>query len=145
MDLDLAVRNGTLVDGTGAPARRVDVGIRGDRIVAIGEVPKAQRDIDARDRIVAPGLIDIQSPSGFTLLADGNAESHVRQGITTEIVGEGGSPGQLTKKILDQDPRYAEWLGALGLGLDWRGFDGWFARLEERGTSVNVGAFASVD
>jgi N-acyl-D-aspartate/D-glutamate deacylase len=69
----------------------------------------------------------------------------VRQGITTELVGEGGSPGQLTPKILAQDPRYGEWLAALGLTLDWSGFDGWFARLEERGTSVNVGAFASVD
>jgi dihydroorotase/N-acyl-D-amino-acid deacylase len=145
MQLDLLIRGGTVVDGTGAPSRRADVGIRGDRIVSVGPASRAHRIIDARDHIVAPGFIDIQSQSVFTLLADGNAESHVRQGITTEIVGEGGSPGQLTKKILEQDPRYGEWLAALGLTLDWDGFDGWFRRLEERGTSVNVGAFASVD
>ena len=145
MDLDLVIRGGDLVDGTGAPARRADVGVRGDRVVAVGDLPSGHRVIDARGKIVAPGFIDIQSQSVFTLLADGNGESHVRQGITTEIVGEGGSPGQLTPKILAQDPRYAEWLAALGLSLDWRGFDGWFAKLEERGTSVNVGAFASVD
>lgn len=145
-DLDLVIRGGDLVDGTGAPARRADVGIRGDRIVAIGgDLSPARRAIDARGKIVAPGFIDIQSQSVFTLLADGNAESHVRQGITTEIVGEGGSPGQLTAKIIEQDPRYGEWLASLGLALDWRGFDGWFGKLEERGTSVNVGAFASVD
>lgn len=146
MDLDLVIRGGELVDGSGAPARRADIGIRGDRIVAVGEVtPSARRTIDARGKVVAPGFIDVQSQSVFTLLADGNAESHIRQGITTEIVGEGGSPGQLTRKIIEQDPRYGEWLSSLGLALDWRGFDGWFARLEERGTSVNVGAFASVD
>lgn len=144
-DLDLVIRGGDLVDGTGAPARRADVGVRGDRIVALGDLRSAHRVIDARGKVVTPGFIDIQSQSVFTLLADGNGESHVRQGITTEIVGEGGSPGQLTPKILAQDPRYAEWLSALGLSLDWRGFDGWFAKLEERGTSVNVGAFASVD
>jgi N-acyl-D-amino-acid deacylase len=148
MDLDLVLRGGHLVDGTGAPGRRADVGIAGDRIVAVGDfagVATARRIIDVRDKVVAPGFIDIQSQSVFTLLADGNGESHVRQGITTEIVGEGGSPGQLTPKILAQDPRYAEWLAALGLTLDWTGFEGWFAKLEARGTSVNVGAFASVD
>jgi dihydroorotase/N-acyl-D-amino-acid deacylase len=145
MDLDLVLRGGDLVDGTGAPARRADVGVSGDRVVAIGDLSSARRIIDARGKVVAPGFIDIQSQSVFTLLADGNGESHVRQGITTEIVGEGGSPGQLTAKIIAQDPRYGEWLAALGLELDWRGFDGWFAKLEERGTSVNVGAFASVD
>lgn len=145
MDLDIVIRGGSVVDGTGAPARRADVGIRGDRIVVVGDVPSARRVIDARDKIVAPGFIDIQSQSVFTLLADGNGESHIRQGITTEIVGEGGSPGQLTPKILEQDPRYAEWLASLGLTLDWTGFDGWFAKLEERGTSINAGAFASVD
>jgi N-acyl-D-aspartate/D-glutamate deacylase len=146
-ELDLLLRGGDLVDGTGSPARRADVGILGDRVVAIGalEGRSARRVLDARDRVVAPGFIDVQSQSVFTLLADGRGQSHVRQGITTEIVGEGGSPGQLTPKILAQDPRYGEWLSALGLSLDWRGFDGWFGRLEERGTSVNVGAFASVD
>lgn len=145
--MDLVIRGGRLVDGTGSPPRRADVGVRGDRIVAVGdlEASTAHRIIDARDRVVTPGFIDIQSQSVLTLLADGRAESHVRQGVTTEIVGEGGSPGQLTPKILAQDPRYREWLAALGLELDWTGFDGWFARLAERGTSVNVGAFASVD
>ncbi|MBX3191059.1 MAG: D-aminoacylase [Labilithrix sp.] len=144
-ELDLVIRGGELLDGTGAPSRRVDVGVAGDRIVAIGDLGRAKRIVDARDRVVAPGFIDVQSQSVLTLLADGDAQSHVRQGITTEIVGEGGSPGQLTPKILAQDSRWPEWLGALGLELDWSGFDGWFARLERQGTSVNVGAFASID
>ncbi len=145
--LDLVVRGGDVLDGSGAPARRADVGVQGDRVVAIGDLgsTRASRHVDARDRIVAPGFIDVQSQSNLTLLADGLAQSHVRQGITTEIVGEGGSPGQLTPRILEQDARYVEWLDALGLRLDWSGLRGYFERLEASGTSVNVGAFASVD
>lgn len=146
-ELDLVIRRGSLVDGTGEPARAVDVGVRGDRIVAIGDLgaSPATRVIDARDKIVAPGFVDVQSQSVLTLLADGNSESHVRQGITTEIVGEGGAPGQITAKILAQDARYPEWLAALGLELDWKGFAGWFERLERQGISVNAGSFTSID
>jgi N-acyl-D-aspartate/D-glutamate deacylase len=146
-ELDLLVRGGEVFDGTGAPSVLADVAIRGDRVVGVGDFSRASaaRVIDARGRFVTPGFVDVQSQSSFTLLADGRGESHVRQGITTEIVGEGGSPGQLTPKILAQDPRYVEWLSALGLELDWKGFRGYFERLERAGTSVNVGALASVD
>ena len=143
--IDLAVRGGALIDGTGEDAREVDVGIDGDSIVALGSVPEARRVIDARGKVVAPGFIDVQSQSVLTLLADGRGQSHLRQGITTEIVGEGGSPGQLTKKILAEDARWGQWLAQLDVKLDWEGFTGWFARLERQGISPNVGAFASVD
>jgi N-acyl-D-aspartate/D-glutamate deacylase len=146
-DFDLLVRGGELLDGTGAPAVRADLGIVGDRIAAIGDLTQRRgaREIDARRKIVAPGFVDVQSQSNLTLLADGNGESHIRQGITTEFIGEGGSPGQMTEKILDQDPRFREWLGSLDLRLDWRGLRGWFERLERSGTSVNVGVLASMD
>src|SRR5688572_16472485 len=108
-EIDLAIRGGALYDGTGEPAREVDIGITADRIVAIGSIPNATRTIDARGKVVAPGFIDVQSQSVLTLLADGRGQSHLRQGITTEIVGEGGSPGQLTPKILEQDARWPEW------------------------------------
>src|SRR5689334_14975489 len=87
---DLVIRNGDVVDGTGAPARRADVAIVKDRIVAIGNVyDPAKRTIDASGKVVAPGFIDVQGQSGTTLLTDGNGESHIRQGITTEVIGEG--------------------------------------------------------
>jgi hypothetical protein len=83
---DLVIRNGDVIDGTGAPARHADVAITGDRIVAIGTVTAgASRTIDATGRVVAPGFIDVQGQSGTSLLTDGNGESHIRQGITTEI------------------------------------------------------------
>jgi len=70
---DLVIRNGDLVDGTGAPARRADVAIKGDRVVAVGTVSgSARRTIDASGRVVAPGFIDVQGQSGTSLLTDGN-------------------------------------------------------------------------
>jgi N-acyl-D-amino-acid deacylase len=145
--LDLVVRGGELLDGTGAPAERRDVGVLADRIVAIGDLSgrPAVRAVDASGAVVAPGFIDIQSQSIFTLLADGAGESHVRQGVTTELIGEGGSPGLLTPGILEQDSRYQGWLDALGLTLDWSGFEGYLRHVERRGIAVNLGAFASVD
>src|ERR1700737_557824 len=79
---------GDTLGGTGAPPRGGDGAIKGDRVVAIGTVEGSGRnEIDATGRVVAPGFIDVQGQSGVTLLADGNGESHIRQGITTAIIG----------------------------------------------------------
>jgi N-acyl-D-aspartate/D-glutamate deacylase len=136
--LDLIVRGGEVLDGTGQPSQRVDVGIAGDRIVRIGDLSSEQagRVIDATGLMVAPGFIDVQGQSGTTLLADGNGESHLRQGITTEIIGEGGSPAFWTKGSDD-----GESLAPFGLTIDWTGFTGYFDKLRERGTTINLGTF----
>ena len=136
--LDMIVRGGQVLDGTGQPPQRVDVGIIGDRIVRIGDLSseRAGQVIDATGLIVAPGFIDVQGQSGTTLLADGNGESHLRQGITTEIIGEGGSPAFWTAGADD-----GESLAPFGLAFDWKGFNGYFDRLRERGTTINVGTF----
>src|SRR5206468_5526546 len=100
---DLVIRNGDLVDGTGAGPRRADVAIKDDRIAAIGVVAdRGREEIDATGRVVSPGFIDVQGQSGTTLLVDGNGESHIRQGITTEIVGEGGTPALWTPQTKDE-------------------------------------------
>jgi N-acyl-D-amino-acid deacylase len=124
--------------GDGAPVRRADVGIIGDRIAAVGDLSSAQggRVIDATGLVVAPGFIDVQGQSGTTLLADGNGESHLRQGITTEIIGEGGSPAFWTR-----DTAEAELLARFGVAFDWTGFGGYFERLRQRGTTINLGTF----
>jgi N-acyl-D-aspartate/D-glutamate deacylase len=135
---DLIVRGGSVIDGGGTPAVPADVGISGDRITAIGDLSAetAGRVIDAAGLVVAPGFIDVQGQSGTTLLADGNAESHLRQGITTEIIGEGGSPAFWTAGGDE-----GESLKPFGVAFDWTGFEGYFTKLKERGTTVNLGTF----
>src|SRR5947209_8578193 len=90
---DLVIRNGKIVDGSGNPWFHGDVAIRAERIVALGRVPagKAQREIDARGLVVAPGFIDMHSHSDYLLFEDGDAPSKIRQGVTTEVLGEGQS------------------------------------------------------
>jgi len=133
---DVIVRGGDVIAGDGTPAVRVDVGINGDRITTVGDLSGAQGGhiIDATGLIVAPGFIDVQGQSGTTLMADGNGESHLRQGITTEIIGEGSSPAFWTKDTADTDL-----LTAFGIPYDWTGFNGYFERLRELGTTINVG------
>ena len=127
-----------MVPGNNAAPTREDVGINGDRIVAVGDLSAAPagRVIDATGLMVAPGFIDVQGQSGTTLLADGNGESHLRQGITTEIIGEGASPAFWTKDTADADA-----LAPFGIEFDWTGFKGYFERLRQRGTTINVGTF----
>src|SRR5262249_21678523 len=98
---DLVLRNGRIVDGTGNPWFVGDVAIRGDKIVAVGRVPPApaKREIDARGLIVAPGFIDMHSHSDYVLLEDGLAQSKIRQGVTTEVLGEGNSAGPYLGKV----------------------------------------------
>lgn len=135
-EFDLVIRGGEMLDGTGAVARRADVGIKGDRITAIGDLTdrRAGQVIDATGKMVTPGFIDTQGQSGVTLLVDGNGESHIRQGITSEIIGEGGSPAFWTAASEDSQA-----LQRFGLQFDWSSFDGYFQKLEDRGTSINVG------
>jgi N-acyl-D-aspartate/D-glutamate deacylase len=135
-DFDLLVRGGQILDGTGAAARRADVGVTGDRIAAVGDLSArtAGLVIDATNSMVAPGFIDVQGQSGTTLVADGNGESHLRQGITTEIIGEGGSPAFW--KAADAE---GESLKPFGISADWTGMAGYFERLRQRGIAINLG------
>jgi N-acyl-D-amino-acid deacylase len=89
---DLAIRNGFIVDGTGAPGREADVLVNDGRIVAVesGSTRTARRVIDAHGQVVAPGFIDIHTHSDFTLPLNPRAESKIRQGVTTEVVGNCG-------------------------------------------------------
>lgn len=135
-EFDLLVTGGELVDGSGAPARRADVGIDGDRIVEVGDLAgrRAARTVDATGRIVAPGFIDVQGQSGTTLLADGRGESHLRQGITTEIIGEAGTPAFWTAETAE-----SESLAPFGVSFDWSGLTQYGERLKQRGIAINLG------
>ncbi len=137
---DLVIANGRIVDGTGAPWFRGDIGIRGDRIAAIGKLggAEARHRIDAHGMVVAPGFIDLLGQSELLLLVDGRAESKVRQGITTEITGEGSSVAPV---VADDVREMKPWLDRYHLRIDWHDFDGYFARLEAARPAINLGTF----
>lgn len=136
-EFDLIVRNGSVVDGTGAPPRAADVGIVGDRITEVGDLSSrgARTEIDATGFVVAPGFIDTQGQSGRALLLDGAAESHLRQGITSEIIGEASSPAFWRADVGDLDI-----LRARGIAFDWGGLAGFLQKLETGGIALNVGS-----
>src|SRR5687767_7194529 len=92
------IRGGTVYDGSGGPARRADVALRGERIVEVGDLSKTQGAtvVDATGMAVAPGFVNMLSWSTESLLVDGRSQGEVRQGVTTQVFGEGWSMGPLT-------------------------------------------------
>jgi N-acyl-D-aspartate/D-glutamate deacylase len=138
---DLVLRNGKIVDGTGNPWYHGDVAVRGDRIVAVGRVPAApaRRTLDVKGLVLAPGFIDIHSHSDDLLLEDGQAQSKVRQGVTTEVLGEGRSvapyKGKLTPRRVSFGTR----------NYTWDSLQGYFDALKKEGTSVNVASYVGLD
>jgi N-acyl-D-amino-acid deacylase len=120
-ELDLIIRGGRIVDGTGNPSFDGDLGIRDGRLVALGRVSgPAARTIDATNRVVAPGFIDIHNHSDTTLLADADGQSMLRQGVTSMIFGEGGSAAPSSR---------------------WPRFTAYFDELRRHGLSANVGSY----
>src|SRR5438094_3637996 len=101
-EYDLVIRGGRISDGTGNPWFEADVAVRADRIALIGQVRQgtSRREIQAKGLIVAPGFIDMHSHSDWVLLEDGNAQSKIRQGVTTEVIGEGFSAGPWKGKLM---------------------------------------------
>ena len=137
---DLLIRGGDVLDGSGSPAFRADVGIEGTRIVAIGDLSAASANetLDATGLLVAPGLIDMHSHSDFTLPVNPRAESKIRQGITTEVIGNCGfSPAPISPATKHQLLEYTAFLDP-GLAWDWTSFGDYLDRLEQNRVAVNV-------
>jgi N-acyl-D-amino-acid deacylase len=147
---DVVIENGRIVDGTGNPWTYGDVGIRGDRIVAVTQPgalrsASAKQRVDAKGHIVAPGFIDIQAHSWDELLwRDGRVLSKVTQGVTSEILGEATTPApsndriDALQEIGEMPPERA------ALQRSFRGEHGFRAWLDAMGrhkNSVNVGSY----
>ena len=136
--LDLLLVGGRIIDGTGAPPFDADVGIRDGRIVALERLPdaSAHRTIDVGGRIVAPGFIDIHGHTDLGIFVDNRADSKIRQGVTTEVVGQDGSsvmPVDDRMRSARRD-RYRERYGVDVDPADWEDL---FAALESRGMLAN--------
>jgi N-acyl-D-aspartate/D-glutamate deacylase len=137
---DVLIRGGTVYDGTGAEGRRVDVAIRGDRIAGVGDFGgvSAATVIDASGLAVAPGFINMLSWATESLLVDGRSQGDIRQGVTTEIFGEGSSMGPLTD---DMKKRMVEQMGDLKYDITWTTLSEYLRELERKGISPNVASF----
>jgi N-acyl-D-amino-acid deacylase len=135
VDYDLVIRGGTVFDGSGSPGVIGDVGINGDRIVAVGEINgTGARTIDATGLYVTPGFIDMHSHSEtYRLLNGGHGPSFAYQGFTTEIYGETESMGPIGGLQLNELPD--ELLGK------WESFGGFLDYMEEVGISINVASY----
>ncbi|MBE3071341.1 MAG: D-aminoacylase [Acidobacteria bacterium] len=128
---DVIIANGRIVDGTGAPWFRGDVGITGDRIQAIGDLRNqtARQRIDAANLIVAPGFIDMLGQSEFNVLVDNRAASKITQGITTEVTGEGSAIAPVNDRMVSETaPQFKHY----GVVADFRSLTDYLKRLDER-------------
>ena len=139
-DYDILIRGGMVYDGTGGPGRRVDVGIKGDRIAAVGDLSAAAATstTDAGGLAVAPGFVNMLSWSVDSLIADGRSQGELRQGITTQIFGEGSSMGPFTPEM---KARAEAQMGDIKYHIDWTTLSEGLRGLERRGVSQNVASF----
>ena len=134
---DIVITHGRIVDGTGSPWYSGDIGIRGGKIAAIGNLARSARTrtIDAHGQVVAPGFIDMLGQSELTILVDPRLPSKIYQGITTEITGEGESVAPVNDAIRRSGKKQSD---LLGIEPDWQTFRQYFARLEKQGIGINV-------
>ena len=137
---DVIIKGGTVYDGTGAEGRVTDIAIRGDRIAGIGDLANAtaKTTIDARGLAVAPGFINMLSWSTESLIQDGRSQSEIRQGVTTEIMGEGNSMGPLNDRM---KARYVREQRDIKYDIKWNTLAEYLRYLGKRGVSCNVASF----
>ena len=133
---DLVITGGSVIDGDGTPPIAADVGIREGRIASIGNLSAAQsgRRIDASGLTVTPGFIDMHNHSDFTLLVDPKAESMIRQGVTTMVLGESRSAGPVK-------PNAGDTARDDGVTVDWTTLGGYFERLERQHIATNIASY----
>ena len=142
MVYDIILRNGIIVDGSGAPPFRGDIGIVGDTIAHVGDLSgeKASETIDIKGLYVAPGFIDIHNHSDMTIFEVPTADNYVMQGVTTIVNGNCGlSSAPLTENNKELVIRLSRWMeNPERISINWRSFEDYMKAVEALGSSVNV-------
>jgi N-acyl-D-amino-acid deacylase len=140
---DVVIANGKIVDGSGNPWSYGNVAIENGRIARIGKFDPTlgKRVIDAKGMVVSPGFIDLHTHTDVSVLADGNAESKVRQGVTLDVIGESQTVAPLKGGVLEEYREEAK--RRSGVDVDWTTLDGYFRRLGKSGTSINIASSVS--
>jgi N-acyl-D-amino-acid deacylase len=139
-DFNVIIRSGTVYDGTGGEPKQADVAIRGDRIAGIGDFKsaRAKNVIDAKGLAVAPGFINMLSWSTESLIQDGRSQSEIREGVTTEIMGEGESMGPVNDRVREH---MLQTQADIKYDIKWNTLAEYLQYLEKRGVSCNVASF----
>lgn len=140
-EYDVVLRGGIVYDGTGAPPRRADVAIRGDRVAAVGDLSGARAEtvLQVEGLAVAPGFINAHSWATGTLLRDGRSLSDLKQGVTTEVFGEGVTMGPLNDVLKRRlETEYDLDFPPPGYPISWRTLHEYLAHMEEKGITPNV-------
>jgi N-acyl-D-amino-acid deacylase len=137
---DVIIKNGTVYDGLDGEGQHVDLAIKGDRIAGLGDLKNAKGKtvIDATGLAVAPGFINMLSWSTESLIQDGKSQSEIRQGVTTEIMGEGESMGPVNDRVREHMLRSQ---ADIKYDISWNTLAEYLQYLEKRGVSCNVGSF----
>jgi len=138
--LDLKIAGAQVFDGTEAPGARTDVGVRDEHIVAVGDLSRehAGRSLNASGKALAPGFIDMHSHSDWRLWENRRAESKIRQGVTTEVVGNCGfSPAPVTPEFIDDLRGFALHVPT-GMDFGWRSFGDYLDAFDAEGLALNV-------
>jgi N-acyl-D-amino-acid deacylase len=137
---DLVIRGGEIVDGSGGQPYLGDVAVKGQRIAYVGpHAPgRGRTEIDAHGKAVAPGFINMLSHSEDSFMADGRGLSELRQGVTLEVMGEGGSIGPLTPKMARLEEQRER---DIKFPVTWSTLDQGLQAMVDRGVSLNVASF----
>src|SRR5271154_223060 len=141
-EYDVVIRQGTVYDGSGKAPIVTDIGINADTIAVVGDLSaaKGKKEIDAKGLAVAPGFINMLSQSMESLLIDGNSQSDIRQGVTLEVMGEGGSMGPLNDEM-KAEGRHDIKRAGLNYEIDWTTLDEYLRSAEKKGISTNIASF----
>jgi N-acyl-D-aspartate/D-glutamate deacylase len=139
-DYDVIIRGGTVYDGLGGEPFQADVAINGDRIAAIGDLSEkiGRLHVDARNKAVAPGFINMLSWATKSLIEDGRAMSDIKQGVTLEVMGEGSSMGPLTDSMKNDIVRRQR---DIKYDIEWTTLGEYLDYLVARGISPNVASY----
>src|SRR5213595_160053 len=139
-DFDVIIKNGAVYDGSGGEAQHVDLAIRGNRISGIGDfkTATAKNVVDANGLAVAPGFINMLSWSNESLIQDGRSQSEIRQGVTTEIMGEGESMGPVNDRVREHMLQEQK---DIHYEIKWNTLAEYLRYLEKRGVTCNVASF----
>src|SRR6185436_19990996 len=139
-EYDKIIHNGMIYDGNGGEPYKADIGIKDDTIAFIGELSgvSAQISVDAKGMAVAPGFINMLSWANESLIEDGRSQGDIRQGVTLEVMGEGGSMGPLNAKMKDAMQKDQP---EIKYKVEWNTLGEYLNYLQKKGISCNVASF----